>query len=838
MKKNRLYFLGAMMLIGAANVLANPIDLTKARQIAAQFCKDAVAKKQMRMAPSGAKLTLAYKAHGRKRGTHLLYVFDRGAANGFVVVSGDDHAPQVLGYADSGSFDLQRMPENMRWWVDQYAQQVQYLMDNPQMRLTPARKTSQVVAPLLGDITWNQESPYNGNCPYMSYYDEYEEETISGTAPTGCVATALAQIMRYHQWPLENHGNVSYTTVSLEQEITADLNATYNWSLMLPTYGGVEATAEQKAEVAKLMFNIGAALESDYTPSGTGAYDISVVPALVKYFGYDAGARYVPRDYTPVADYEQGLINEIESGRPVAYGGVTKKNSGHFFVLDGINEDGYYHVNWGWGGLSDGYFLISSLEPDEQGVGGSTSTYTSYKYHQVYISGIQKPQEQSRKGWGFLVDNLSEIDDSYAKGEEIRATIYDGYNTSSTDDTLKCKLYWDLYKADGTLVYQHFVKNDTLALNYGFEKENTSFVIPQEIADGDYTMRLEFTQSEDDYTTIYRAKVKANSNQYYKVHVEGDDVSVSTASGVRLSIESVTPDTLKAGQACDIDVTFRNTGEDFVGDFNFFLYVDGKKNIYPSFNSPQRIVSIPADSTVTLRFNENIPEEMVTDSNYVLQFYYYTLDEDGYTDKNKAANVKVAVDGADKPASLYILDDVDVLSEVDGQVPMNDIRLGVNFENEGAEYNAPIMVEATTWDDWDFKDSFMSDTINVPGDCEGKYVVLQGELTKVEEGQTYELCLYTDDGEYISPSDKNSFEITMAGPVSSVSMTMLGKGILWSNNAITASGATEIRLYALDGSLVAKVAGNRLSTQSLQKGCYIVRVNTANGTELKKIVVK
>ena len=165
MKKNRLYFLGAMMLIGAANVLANPIDLTKARQIAAQFCKDAVAKKQMRMAPSGAKLTLAYKAHGKKRGTHLLYVFDRGAANGFVVVSGDDHAPQVLGYADSGSFDLKRMPENMRWWVDQYAQQVQYLMDNPQMRLTPARKTSQVVAPLLGDITWNQESPYNGNCP-------------------------------------------------------------------------------------------------------------------------------------------------------------------------------------------------------------------------------------------------------------------------------------------------------------------------------------------------------------------------------------------------------------------------------------------------------------------------------------------------------------------------------------------------------------------------------------------------------------------------------------------------------------------------------------------------
>ena len=824
--------------MGTMTVSANPIDVAQAQSIAKKFCAEAVVKNKMRKAPANAKMKLVYKSHGKKADNNLLYAFDRGTANGFVVVAGDDRAPQILGYTDTGSFDISNMPENMRWWIQQYEQQMRYLQDNPKARLTTPKRNVNVVAPLLGEIEWNQESPYNANCPYMSYYDEYEEETVSGKAPTGCVATALAQVMRYHKWPNESKGNISYTTYTLKQNITADLNATYNWDLMLPTYTGVTATDEQKAEVAKLMYNVGAALQSDYTPSGTGATDVDVVPTLVRYFNYDPGARYVQRDYTAVNLYEQGLINEIEAGRPVPYGGVTKKNDGHFFVLDGINEDGYYHINWGWGGLSNGYFLISSLDPDAQGVGGSTSTYTAFKYHQLYISGLQKPQEGSKTGWNIMANDISKINDTYAKGDEINTTIYDAYNNSCSYDTLKCKLYWDIYDSEGTIIEKNFIKNDTLALNYGFDKLTTNFKIPADIADGEYTVKLDFTQAEDDYTEIHNVAMKAGANKYYKINVEGDEVNVSTAAGLKLSIESVTPERLKAGETSDLKVTFKNTGEDYVGDFNFFLYVNGKKNVYPNYTSPQRIVSIPANSTVTLDFKENIPSKLVTDDDYVLQFYYYTTDEDGYTDKNNAAKTKIGVDGAAKPAALYILDDIQAVNETDGKVPMNDIQLGVNFENEGAEYNAPIIVKATSDDDWSFEDSFTTDTINVPADCNSKYVILKGALTNVEEGKTYELCIYTNDNEFIDPSYCNGVDVTIASNTTAINMTIVGKGIILSNNTVSAADASQIALFDINGSLINKVNGNKLSIENVRKGCYLIRVNGENGTEVKKIIVK
>ena len=824
--------------MGTMTVSANPIDVAQAQSIAKKFCAEAVVKNKMRKAPANAKMKLAYKSHGKKADNNLLYAFDRGTANGFVVVAGDDRAPQILGYTDTGSFDISNMPENMRWWIQQYEQQMRYLQDNPKARLTTPKSNVNVVAPLLGEIEWNQESPYNANCPYMSYYDEDEEETVSGKAPTGCVATALAQVMRYHKWPNESKGNISYTTYTLKQNITADLNATYNWDLMLPTYTGVTATDEQKAEVAKLMYNVGAALQSDYTPSGTGATDVDVVPTLVRYFNYDPGARYVQRDYTAVNLYEQGLINEIEAGRPVPYGGVTKKNDGHFFVLDGINEDGYYHINWGWGGLSNGYFLISSLDPDAQGVGGSTSTYTAFKYHQLYISGLQKPQEGSKTGWNIMANDISKINDTYAKGDEINTTIYDAYNNSCSYDTLKCKLYWDIYDSEGTIIEKNFIKNDTLALNYGFDKLTTNFKIPADIADGEYTVKLDFTQAEDDYTEIHNVAMKAGANKYYKINVEGDEVNVSTAAGLKLSIESVTPERLKAGETSDLKVTFKNTGEDYVGDFNFFLYVNGKKNVYPNYTSPQRIVSIPANSTVSLDFKENIPSKLVTDDDYVLQFYYYTTDEDGYTDKNNAAKTKIGVDGAAKPAALYILDDIQAVNETDGKVPMNDIQLGVNFENEGAEYNAPIIVKATSDDDWSFEDSFTTDTINVPADCNSKYVILKGALTNVEEGKTYELCIYTNDNEFIDPSYCNGVDVTIASNTTAINMTVVGKGIILSNNTVSAADASQIALFDINGSLINKVNGNKLSIENVRKGCYLIRVNGENGTEVKKIIVK
>ena len=161
--KNGLHLLWLSLLMGGMTASANPVDVTQAQSIARKFCSEAVANNKMRKAPANTKLKLAYKSHGKTAKTNLLYAFDRGASNGFVVVAGDDRAPQVLGFADTGSFDLNQMPENMRWWIQQYEQQMRYLQDNPNARLAAPQKVAKAVAPLLGDIAWNQESPYNAN---------------------------------------------------------------------------------------------------------------------------------------------------------------------------------------------------------------------------------------------------------------------------------------------------------------------------------------------------------------------------------------------------------------------------------------------------------------------------------------------------------------------------------------------------------------------------------------------------------------------------------------------------------------------------------------------------
>ena len=145
--KSGLHLLWASLLIGTMTVSANPIDVTQAQGIAKKFCSEAVVKNKMRKAPSNAKMKLVYKSHGKKAGNNLLYAFDRGTASGFVVVAGDDRAPQILGYSDTGSFDINNMPENMRWWIRQYEQQISYLQENPKARLTTPKRNVNVVAP-------------------------------------------------------------------------------------------------------------------------------------------------------------------------------------------------------------------------------------------------------------------------------------------------------------------------------------------------------------------------------------------------------------------------------------------------------------------------------------------------------------------------------------------------------------------------------------------------------------------------------------------------------------------------------------------------------------------
>jgi hypothetical protein len=206
---------------------------------------------------------------------------------------------------------------------------------------------------------------------------------------TGCAATAMAQVLYYHQWPEQTLTTIpAYTTRTRKINCPAIPQTTIDWDLMRDSYGASSIVDSQRKAVSTLMKLCGQALQMDYTSEASGAYSEDNTNALVTYFGYDKSAQYVMREHFSGDEWETMIYTEVAQGRPVLYSGLSE-GGGHAFVVDGYDGDGLFHVNWGWGGMSDGYFLLSVLNPDNtSGIGSSEST-DGYSYSQDAVIGLQ-----------------------------------------------------------------------------------------------------------------------------------------------------------------------------------------------------------------------------------------------------------------------------------------------------------------------------------------------------------------------------------------------------------------------------------------------------------------
>ena len=236
------------------------------------------------------------------------------------------------------------------------------------------------IAPLVS-TTWNQGAPYNNLCPVYSG---------SNRSATGCVATAMAQVMNCHQWPQSATTAIpGYTTESYGIDLTAGLPAvTFDWANMQDSYSS-SATGTAADAVATLMQYCGYSVEMDYGPESGSNTDM-VAAALKAYFDYNATTQFVSRSMYTYAKWTALIYHELANGRPVVYGGMSS-GGGHEFVCDGYkyeNNTDFFHINWGWGGLSDNYFVLSALDPDQQGIGGSSSN-DGFHYGQDAVIGIQ-----------------------------------------------------------------------------------------------------------------------------------------------------------------------------------------------------------------------------------------------------------------------------------------------------------------------------------------------------------------------------------------------------------------------------------------------------------------
>ncbi len=329
---------------------------------------------------SAGAMKLAYT--GARDGVNCYYVFNGRETDGggFLIVSADDLAPAVLGHVDSGEFDYDRAPAAMRWWLSQFEANITDAVRTG----TPIRREVSEERPLISQLLstkWGQGDPYNKECPMVS----------GRRSVTGCVATAMAQIMRYHRWPEVGTGSHSYR-MSNGATVSADFSSTeYDWDNMTDTYTMFSSNTRKNA-VARLMYHCGVSVNMNYSPDASGASSFDVAGAFIKYFGYDPGIRYEERAFYTDSEWEDMVYRELAEGRPVLYSGVTVKNEGHAFVCDGYSGDGLYHFNWGWEGVYDGDFLITgagALNPEGTGTGGGTVGY-GFTEGQGCLFGVEK----------------------------------------------------------------------------------------------------------------------------------------------------------------------------------------------------------------------------------------------------------------------------------------------------------------------------------------------------------------------------------------------------------------------------------------------------------------
>lgn len=366
----KLFLLGIAAMLGAMPSAAGGLTAMQAleRALEAGSCNGrAVARarafdaKSMKLVHSGAKLRTSDSAAA-------YYVFSSGD-RGFIIASGDDRVRPVLALADDGTFDAARIPDNLRWWLSQYEAEISALdaagADAAAISSDNVFENYAAWTPIepLVKTQWNQLAPYNKLCP-----------TVGGTTcPTGCVATAMAQVINAIGY-YGGKGTNTYTPSAVGKPLTFDFASyTPDFSKLLSNYtaAGVQPTDDEVNEVAKLMLACGVAVNTGYNARSSGAGE--PVSGLKRFFGYDDSSVTLRRANFTSAEWEGIAYGQLAAGRPLYYGGTG--SGSHAFVVDGYLGDGLFHLNWGWGGLSDGYFALSALNPQEQGTGSYAGGY-------------------------------------------------------------------------------------------------------------------------------------------------------------------------------------------------------------------------------------------------------------------------------------------------------------------------------------------------------------------------------------------------------------------------------------------------------------------------------
>lgn len=355
MKHNRFCYIVIALLLASASAFAGTVDVTRAKALGAKFVE----------ANFAESTTLEWVCTGvTEKGNPSCYIFN-GNPDGFVIVSACDLTSPILGYSETGTFNTENLPDGLSCLLDGYSQSVDFAEENLKKAdfviaqewesLERCGKTqtskSVVVQPLIA-THWDQDCYYNSCCPK-------DESGPCGQTYAGCVATSMAQVMKYWNHPQQGTGSHSYNSY-LYGTLNANFGeTTYHWDEM------PESLHENELYVGTLIYHCGVSVDMNYGSMASGALHQSIPSAMSAYFGYCTSHNLLRDDYT--YDAWVGMMRDaLDMGIPILYAGQDGGSMGHSFICDGYDDNGLFHINWSWGGALDGWFSIDNLHTYNQ----------------------------------------------------------------------------------------------------------------------------------------------------------------------------------------------------------------------------------------------------------------------------------------------------------------------------------------------------------------------------------------------------------------------------------------------------------------------------------------
>lgn len=581
-----------LLLAGSMGAMAAPVSPETALERITRH-------KKVRAMENTSTLQLAdiREAEGR----NAVYLFTN--ADGFVVTSADDAAPAVLGYGYGTLADENgQLPDNFSYFMDFLAKRVAMAADGKgNVRIQrPSRKA---IAPLC-KTKWNQGSPYYDKCPTL-----YNKRGV-----TGCVATSMAQLLKYHEYPAKGKGSKTYYWEKGRKNLTFDYEATpFDWSNMLDTYKSNSSDpAVSRTAVATLMSACGVAVEMMYSYDASGAYTPNIAKALVEIFDYSDAVRFVHRDTYSLYDWEEMMYNSLANYGPICYGGQAEAG-GHSFICDGYDKDGLFHINWGWGGTSDGYFMLDILDPQNQGIGGTDMDFNSGQ--DAVINAIPNPKgpKDAKKEYNMIGSGTWSISSSYLNKNLKKGTgsfnavmemynygpwtIPAGFNVSAVFESLE----------NPDTVCSNIDIDDDLGIFYGWKQNIFSYTIPAGLGKGRHALYMAINTAEAGINKIHWAY---GASPYYLVDCDGADARISRVQILTPRVNDITyPAEIMLGDKVSVTANlFSNDANPFEGEYRLELMKDNEVVAYGDVNK----LTIAALSSGTLNYTSEGLKQFTT----------------------------------------------------------------------------------------------------------------------------------------------------------------------------------------------------------------------------------